>query len=211
MKSKKEIYSIFVRFAIVLVLTLPIALNEYKAHFQMILYAALVYFPIYFALSGLYIMIVLWEVWDYIKNRSISTLIPSFTGLFILFIAISINIYHNSKINQENLIQFLSTEYVIQDDWSSLELKQNGSYVWSETIDRGLLTKYYYGTYSIEENRFIFCGSFPNLNKTPNNPCINYKFTIDIVDSLFVAVNENNEIILGSVEFIKVENLSNYK
>lgn len=54
MKSKKEIYGITIRFAIVLVLTLPIALNEYMAHFQMALYAAMVYFPIYFALAGLH-------------------------------------------------------------------------------------------------------------------------------------------------------------
>jgi hypothetical protein len=203
MKIKSNFnFSIF-RLIIVLILFIPIIYSEYENHKSQILYGAMVYVPIYFICLGLFVPIIIFDILLFWKKRNLKNLTPTFIGLLLILISISIYNYHNYKIYQKSIFKATSNIVNLNDNDDIkyiIDFKENHNYLVKEIIHQGLLTNYYYGKFSKKDSVYIFNNSI-NENKISNRFIIRTKINKNKKEKFLIQLNQKNIEIFNKFQF----------
>jgi len=203
MKKKSNINFSIIRLIIVLILFTPIVYSEYENHKSQILYAAMVYVPIYFICLGLFVPIILFDILLFLKKRNLKNLTPTFIGLFLISISITIYNYHNYKIYQKTIFKATSNLVNINDEDDIeyiIEFKEQNNYLIKEFLHGGLLTNYYYGQFTKKDSIYVLDKNISD-NKISNRFVIRTINNKDKKEKLLIQINQKNIEIFNKFQF----------
>ena len=192
-----------IRLSIVLLTLVPIVYSEFENHKSQILYAAFLYVPIYFICLGIFILVLIFDIILYFKNKQIKSLTPSIIGVLLIITSISIYKYHKYKMHQKtifkattNWVNFKETDikYII-------EFKENNNFLVEELVHQGLLTNYYYGNYTQKDSVFILDSQIGE-NNISNRFLFRTLKNNNKVEKQLIQLNKNGIEIKNQFQFV---------
>lgn len=194
-------FSIF-RLIIVLLLFVPIVINEYHNHKSEVLYAAMIYVPFYKFILCLFIPVLIFDVILFVKKRKIKSLTPSILGVILIITSVSINNYHNYKIYQKSIFKATSNwvKYKDIDIQFVIEFKENNNYLVGEIINQGMLINFYYGNYTKKDSIYILDSQIGE-NKISNRFVIRIIKNKDKEEKQLIQLNQKNIEIRNKFQF----------
>ena len=203
MNKKTIINFSIIRLIIVLLLFIPIVFSEYENHKSQILYGAMFYVPIYFICLGLFVPIIIFDILLFLKKRNLNNLTPTFIGLLLISISITIYNYHNYKIYQKSIFKATSNIVNLKDDDDIkyiIEFKEKHNYLVKEILHQGLLTNYYYGKFTKKDSIYIFNNSISE-NKISNRFVIRTRINKNKKEKILIQLNQKNIEIFNKFQF----------
>ncbi len=119
-----------------------------SARFQS-LYSGIVMEKIFFFIMFIFFLIILTDIFSVYKFRKIYLFLPTAIGIIFIYQTNQIRQSLNEKLHEpdwivvkSNLVEYETTNYTYR-----LELKKSRNFVLYETVDDGLASYMYYGTY----------------------------------------------------------------
>lgn len=167
------------RLMVTLAILLLVVSNEYANHRSQTLYAGYFDGIFYLIFLSIFTVFVIFDIVFLVKTKNLFVILPSVTGILLITISIFIHFYHEKKLYESTLYTAISKEFMKNDIDVKyrIQFKESGNYVLFEDIDSGLLTNYYYGTYTKKDSLIVMDRKIENLN-------LSNRFLIMKVDSI---------------------------
>jgi hypothetical protein len=195
-------FSIF-RLIIVLILFIPIIYNEYEKHLFQILYVNMFDVPIYFICLGVFILVVVFDILLYVKQKNIMSLTPSIIGVILISISFTIYKYHNYKIHQKTIFKAISNVVEINDYDDIeyiIEFKEQNNYLVEEHLHQGIVTNYYYGKFTKKDSIYVLDNNIC-FNKISNRFVIRTITNKDKKEIHLIQLNQKNNQVINKFQF----------
>ncbi|ASS48638.1 MAG: hypothetical protein A3D31_07215 [Candidatus Fluviicola riflensis] len=120
----------------------------YQSFRETVIFDAFIQLILFIVSATAFVFIILKDLKEYRLTKKKSNLLPSACGILFILMALGLIGYQYNRLNSPSLLK----AYWSDGDWNggTLDLKQNGNYVYS--AGSGLGQDFFYGTYSIMDN-----------------------------------------------------------
>ena len=119
----------------------------YKSATEDLIFDGIIFLIIGIVGLSIFIWTIRKDFQEYKQLKSLSSFLPTMTGLIFIFIISGLHFFQKSKINSPTLI---SAYYDGDYNGFSIDLKENGNYIMASGSPLG--QSYYYGTYTIKDS-----------------------------------------------------------